>query len=666
MKKRQVQIIFAGLLTIAIISSIIFFMKQNNVHKAQEEISNEWISTLEKQEFKKLPELVSAKSKEKYNYSNEELIAKYTNIFSGIGVDKVTISNVEQNDENLSYQMKLHTSIGETTSFKYNTKISKIGDDYKIEWSPSLLFPNMNATDKISFNSTSASRGNIVDSNGLDLATNAEAFQAGIIPKDLGAGQTRELHINAISNFLKMPVSVIEANLAQSWVKDDYFVPLKTVADDEVKKMTGLQYKAVAVRYYPLGEVAANLIGYTGKVTAEDITKNPSLSADSSIGKSGLERSFDKDLRGSDGGNISLTDKMGKVKEVLLQSDVENGKDIQLTIDSQIQKRSFEALKNAVGSTVIMQPKTGALISLVTKPSFDPNKMVRGISQDEYDEYANNPDNPFTNRYAQRYAPGSTMKVVTAAVGLDAGTLKENKVRTIEGLQWQKDSSWGNYKVTRVTENTQVDYVKALIYSDNIFFAQEGLAMGEKTLRQGFEKFGFGKEYDLPFAMDAAQISTDKSFENEILLADTAYGQGQLLMSPIHQAVAYSAFANDGKIVSPHLIYKEKSIVTQATSKTAVDKINRALLQVVSAKNGTAHALNRTNSTLAAKTGTAELKLEQGTEGQQNSFLMAFDTKKENYIFLSFVENHKKSGKTATELAVDIIPELDKLQYTEN
>lgn len=665
LKKKTLLFVVGAVLILTIISSSAYFIHTNNIEKAQNKAVDHWVSLLKKQSFEKIPEAITKNSAKKQGYSDEELVAKYTNIFTGIGVSEVIISNMKIQDDTFTYQMKLHTAIGETSAFHYKSKIIKEGENYKVDWKPSLIFPNMNATDKISFNTTSAKRGNIVDFSGIELATFANAYQAGIIPQDLGTGSTRDANLKVISAFLEIPVNIIEDNLAKSWVKDDLFVPLKTLLEKNIKKMTGLQYKAVETRYYPLGEATANLIGYTGKVTAEDLEKNPSLTVDSIIGKTGLERTYDKELRGVDGGNISLTDDSGKVKDVLLNAEVENGENIHLTIDALLQRRAYTALKNSVGSTVIMQPKTGALLTLVTKPSFDPNLMVRGISQKAYDQYANDPDNPFISRYAQRYAPGSTLKAITAAVALDAGTLKENTVRKIDGLQWQKDSSWGNYKITRVTENAQVDYQKALIYSDNIFFAQEGLALGEKKLRAGFTKFGFGTNYDLPFSMKPSQISSDKKFKNDILLADTAYGQGQLLMSPIQQAVAYSAFANEGKIVSPHLIFKEKSKTTQAASKKSIAKVNRALLQVVSNKEGTAHLLNTADSTLAAKTGTAELKLQQGTDGQENSFLMAFDTKKENYILLSLVENHKETGKTATELAVKLIPELEKLQYSE-
>ncbi|GEK32886.1 penicillin-binding protein PBP4(5) [Kurthia sibirica] len=665
MNKRTLIIAISSIFALVLLIGGYFILTHEKNNNAQEKIAQQWISSLKNQEFEQIATLTTASSLKKQNYSAEELTAKYTTIFSGLGVEKVKISNIHVENMVLTYSMQLHTTIGKTTKFNYRAKIVKEDVDYKIAWQPNLIFPNMKATDKISLSNKAAIRGSIVDANNMALATQQKAFQAGIIPKELGNGAERKKNIAAISRFLDMPVTTIEAHLNKAWVKEFLFVPLKVVADEDVRKVTGLQYKATETRYYPLGEAAANLIGYTGKVTAEDIKKKPSLNTEAIIGKAGLERAYDAQLRGMDGGTISLTDEAGKVKDVLLKSEVENGQTIKLTIDAFIQKRAYHDLEKAAGSNVIMQPKTGALIALVSKPSFDPNQMVRGISQKAYDQYANNKNNPFMSRFAQRYAPGSTMKAITAAVGLDSGILTTKTQRKISGLQWQKNASWGKYKVTRVTANPVVDFEMALVESDNIFFAQEGLALGEKKLRAGFEKFGFGQDYDLPFAMEPAQISSDKKFNNDILLADTAYGQGQLLMSPIQQAVAYSAFANDGKIVRPHIIYGEKSVTSQAASKKAINQVNTALKKVVSSKKGTAHLLASNQYTLAAKTGTAELKLEQGTEGIQNSFLMVFDAQKKNYISVSVVENHKKTGSTATELAKDLIPELEKLTYNE-
>lgn len=665
MKKKPLLIGIIVVLVLAI-SGGSYYMAHKNAEQKATQKAKQFIQILTQQQFDQLPSVVSNQSLQKAHYTKQTFIDKYTNIFNGIGAENLKasdlkISKIKNGQFQFSYKLNLATGLGKLPTLSYKGKLIKQGKDYVIDWQPNLIFPHMEATDKISYTEDDAVRGKILDKNGSALATNAEFHQAGIIPKELGKGTERTENINAIAQQFHISVKEIEAKLDQKWVKEDLFVPLKVVEDDQIKKMTAVQYQAVDIRYYPLGKAASTMIGYTGKVTAEDLKKDKTLSADANIGKSGLERAYDKELRGKNGGKISLIDQNGKVKEVLLEAYREDGKDLQLTIDANTQVKAYNALDNATGATVIMQPKTGELSALVSKPSYDPNLMIRGISQKEYDAYLNDERKPFANRFTQRYAPGSTLKTVTASVALDAGTLTTDKTRTISGLKWQKDKSWGNYYITRVSNVPKVNLETAFIYSDNIFFAQTGLEMGEKVLRKGFNQFIFGEKLDLPFSMEPAQISNKTSFKSQILLADTAYGQGQVLMSPIQQAITYSAFANNGKIIYGHLLANEKTKAKDAVSSKSAEIVHQAMTQVIQNPNGTAHILNGISSTLAAKTGTAELKQTQGTKGQENSFIVAFDTKKsQEFLVLSVVEDHQKIGKTATELAKPLIKELEK------
>ncbi|WP_397536872.1 penicillin-binding transpeptidase domain-containing protein [Rummeliibacillus pycnus] len=664
--KSKALLISIIVILIAVISSGSYYMAQQNAEQKAEQKAKKFVEIITKQQFNLLPSLVSNNALKKYDYNKQALIDKYSNIFHGIGAENmkasdVTVSKIKRGQYEFTYKLSLVTALGRIPTLSYKGMLVKQGKDFVVDWNPELIFPHMEATDKISYTEEDAIRGKILDKNGNELATNAEFRQAGIIPKELGDGSKKEENIKTIAKQFDMTEKEIKTKLSQNWVKEDLFVPLKVINNDQIMKMTGVQYQAVDIRYYPLAEAASTMIGYTGKVTQEDLEKDATLSADAIIGKSGLERAYDKELRGKNGGKISLKDKNGKVKEVLLEAYREDGKDIKLTIDAKTQLKAYDALENAAGASVVMQPKTGELLALVSKPSYDPNKMIRGISQQDYDAYMNDEQKPFTNRFTQRFAPGSTLKTVTASVALDAGALTTNKVRTIQGLKWQKDKSWGNYFVTRVSNVPKVNLQTALIYSDNIFFAQEGLEMGENILRKGFNKFIFGEKLDLPFDMKPAQISNNESFKSDILLADTAYGQGQVLMSPIQQAITYSAFASNGKVVYAHLLKDQQTKTKNAVSAKSANIVKNAMVQVVQNTNGTAHSLNGISSTLAAKTGTAELKQTQGTEGQENSFVVAFDTKKKHeFLVLSVVEDHKKVGKTATELVKPLIQTLEK------
>ena len=517
----------------------------------------------------------------------------------------------------------------------------------------------MAGQDKVSISVDEAVRGEIVDRNKTPLAANGTLYQLGVIPGQLGDGEDKESRIKAIAKQFDLTEKAIQQALDQSWVQDDYFVPLKIV-EPTADLPTGASIQETAGRTYPLGEAAAQLIGYVGDITAEDVEKDDTLASNGKIGRSGLEAAFDKELRGKNGGKIAITDEKGTERKALIETKKTDGKTIQLTIDAKAQKIAFDSLKNQAGSTVVTEPTTGDLLVLASSPSFDPNKMTNGISQEDYDAYHNNKDLPFISRFATGYAPGSTFKTITAAIGLDNGTINPETVLSINGLKWQKDSSWGDYFVTRVSDVASVNLRNALIYSDNIYMAQQTLAMGEDKFRAGLEKFIFGEELDLPIAMNPAQISNDKSFNSEILLADTGYGQGELLINPIQQVAMYSVFANQGSLVYPRLVMgAETKTKKELISPETISLINEDLKAVVTDENGTAHSLAALGLPLAAKTGTAEIKEKQDEKGQENSFLFAFDAQNQKYLMVSMLEDRQENS-SATALAPDLLSYLSE------
>ena len=362
-------------------------------------------------------------------------------------------------------------------------------------------------------------------------------------------------------------------------------------------------------------------------------------------------------MRGENGGKIAITDEDGAEKAVLLEKERADGKDIQLTINAQAQKTAFDSLQNQPGATVVTEPKTGDLLVLASSPSYDPNKMTQGISQEDYDAYEQNEDLPFISRFATAYAPGSTFKAITGAIGLENGTIDPTQSIAIDGLKWQKDSSWGDYFVTRVTDVASVNLKDALVYSDNIYMAQQTLSMGEDAFRDGLSKLIFGETLDLPIAMNPAQISNEDSFNSDILLADTGYGQGELLLNPIQQAAIYSVFANQGKLVYPRLVKEAEQKDKEVFKAETIDQINQDLTAVVSDPNGTAHSLAALNIPLAAKTGTAEIKEKQDEKGQENSFLFAFDSQDQGFLMVSMLED-RQENQSATGLAPELLTYL--------
>ncbi len=636
--------------------------KTNQHLAAAKKTLTTFVKALNENDFDALPQLMTDNSLTDNAYDDTQLVEKYQAIYTGIGAENYTADDLtvtkstDSQTYDFSYTASMSTSLGELTALTYKGTISVDGTDALIEWSPEMIFPSMSGQDKVSITVDTATRGEILDRNNQPLAENGTLYQLGIIPGELGTGDEKTANIKAIAEQFNVTEETINTALSQSWVQDDYFVPL-SIVDNTADLPTGASIQETTGRRYPLGEAAAQLIGYLGNVTAEDIESNPSLSSNSQIGRAGLEAAYDDTLRGENGGQITITDEEGTEKEVLLAKDRQDGADIQLTIDQEAQQIAFDALDGQAGATVVTEPKSGDLLVLASSPSYDPNLMTNGISQEAYDAYENDEKLPFISRYTTAYAPGSTFKTITAAIGLENSTIDPEQSMDISGLKWQKDSSWGDYYVTRVTDVASVNLQQALVYSDNIYMAQQTLAMGEDAFREGLSSLIFGEDLDLPFSMNAAQISNEDTFNSEILLADTGYGQGELLMNPIQQATTYSVFANQGKLVYPKLLLDAETKDKEVFKPDTIAQINNDLQAVVSDANGTAHTLASLGIPLAAKTGTAEIKDTQDEQGQENSFLFAFDSEDQGYLLLSMLDD-REEGQSATKLAPDLLTYL--------
>ena len=636
--------------------------------KAAMEVAASFITALEKQDYTAMSQLVSEESLTTIDYTKESMAERYETVYGGVGAaelnvsDNTTVTQEEGADHyDLSYTVNMETALGTLDEKKYETTLSKTDDGYKVDWNTHLIFPDMEPTDKVSLTTTVGERGDILDKNGSPLATEGTSWQAGMQPSALGEGDQRTTNLEKIAETYDVTVEELESLLEQGWVTPDSFVPFKGMPQDaELPQVTGVVYQEVTARTYPLNEAAAHLIGYVGEVSAEDIEKDPTLRTGDVIGKSGLEATYDERLRGQKGGRIEILTDDSELKMVLQETEVQNGEDITLTINAEIQQAAYDQLTGQSGSAVFMNPTDGSLLALVSTPSYDANLMSSGISSEQYQAYVDDPMSPFLARYAAGYAPGSTFKVVTAGIGLDAGTIIPEETQEISGLSWQKDESWGDYKVTRVKDVASVNLADAFAYSDNIYFARQALDMGRDTYEAGLKQYIFGEDLKLPIAMNPAQISNSGTLDSEGMLADTAFGQGELLLSPIQQAVTYTPFANNGKLVYPKLTADQETAETkQPVTPESAAIVKEDLVQTVQKEYGSSHKLAVIDQKTAAKTGTAETR-ESETEGEDaetNGFLMAFDAENSSYLMVAMIE-----GESSGAVIDKMLPVLEKME----
>lgn len=622
-----------------------------------ENILNEYISKINEAKYNEMYEMISDRSKGQI--TEEDFVKRNKNIYEGIDMSnlKIDIKNIEK-ESSKKYAITYITSMnvsGQNISFENRSNIIKEDNKLKIDWSSNMIFPNLNVTDKVKVSTSKAIRGKILDRNGKELATNGKISSVGIVPGKLGENKTES--INKIAELLNLSSETIENKLKASWVKDESFVPIKNVSMDENDlKEKLLQIKGVMIsstngRIYPLGEAAAHLTGYIQSITKEELEKNPEYSSTSLIGKTGLEKRYEKELKGKDGIEIYITDSEGNKKDTIIKKEKVDGENIKITIDSIIQNNLYKELKNDEGLFVVMNHKTGEIIALVSTPSYNVNKMALGVSSEEWKELQENEKTPLLARYTQKYCPGSTFKPITGAIGLSTNSLKTTDIFSYSGKSWQKDKSWGDYNITTLTAYSGEKNLKnALIHSDNIYFAQATLQIGKDNFINGLKKLKFGEDIDFELNLSKSQFSNSDTIKSETLLADSGYGQGQILVNPIHMASIYSSFANNGNMVKPYLKYKENKeteyLAKDVFTKDAVKEIKNDLIQVVENPEGTAKDMKINGVTIAGKTGTAELKVSKDSEGDTIGWFDCFTVDDSNmpYVIVGMVEKANKNG----------------------
>lgn len=652
-KKRRVILIsciIAALCILVGISSYAFINRPT-----PEGVLAKYMSYINSKNYEKMYDLISEGSKE--GISKEEFINRNKKIYEGIESKnlKVTIKNVI--DHNGSKTVDYDTSM-ETIAGHLNFNNKAILNKNRIEWNSSVIFPELLNDDKVKVNSINGKRGSILDRNGTVLAGNGKVASVGLVPGKMNKSSLED--IKKIAEILSMPEDTINKKLSESYVKPDSFVPLKSIGEKDTKiketllKIPGIMISRVDARVYPLGEAASHLTGYVQNISGEELKnlKGKSYDAGSIIGKIGVEKLLENKLHEENGHRISIADKNGKNKKTLAEKAPENGEDIKLTIDASIQSKLYNQLKNDKSSSVVMNKSTGEILALVSTPSYDPNEFVLGMSSNRWQELNNNENKPMYNRFKAALTPGSSLKPIIGAIGLTTGTITHDENFGHSGLSWKKDESWGKYEVTTLKDyGNNVVMRNALIYSDNIYFAKAALKIGGDTLAKQLLNMGFSEEIPFEFGLTKSQFGKDNKFSTEVQLADSGYGQGQVLVNPVHMASMYTALLNEGNMIKPYLVYKESGpeiLKKQVFSQAAANTVRDDLIKVVEDPNGTGHSAKINGITIGGKTGTAEIKASKDDKsGTELGWFVAFTADKNSdkpYLALTMVEDVKSRG----------------------
>lgn len=648
---------FRNILLFSLLIIIVISVSCSKINKYEETFNTfkeKWINN----DFSGMYSMLSDNSKK---YIDEEtFVNRYTNIYSAINLKDLEIEisgDIIKNEDyyTVPFSFKATTVAGELNISDYKVNIYKEDKEYLINWDESLIFPNMIEGDKVYVRTISHTRGKILDRNDNILAEDGTISVVGIHPSKFDL-ENREAKITELANTLDISEETI-INKLNANSNPEYFVPIVDILSNDEKLTTlvnrsdeGIIINQKNSRVYNGGKAFGRLIGYVGSITAEELESksDKGYTQTSLIGKAGIEQVYEDTLRGEDGAEIYLSRNNEEIS--ILKKEVVNGADIKLTIDSTLQTNSYAQLNGEKGAVTAIDPKTGEVLALVSAPSYDSNMFTTYVTKTKAAEREANNYTDQINRFSKTYAPGSTMKLLTASIGLNNGILNADESVTIDSQSWQKDSSWGNYFITRVNNiTTPITLREAAKYSDNIYFAQLALKIGSENLLNGIKGFGIGEELTFEYPMTNSSISNSGSLDSEILLADTGYGQGELMVTPLNMALAYSALANDGNIMNPRLVLTSDSSSTVWKESAIKSEYLPTLIEDFSAMvndaDGSAHSAQIDGFNIAAKTGTAEIKASQDdTTGTENGWFVAVDTTSSKLAVAMIVEDVKNRG----------------------
>ena len=627
---------------------------------------------LNEKKYDELYEILTTDSKEyiKEEFGGKEgFVNKYSAIYSAMGVNNIKIDVGEIKDKSeIPITISMNTIGGKLKYEDAIIKLKKEDDKYKICWNESLILPDMVQGDKIRVKVSNGNRGEILDRDGNLLAYNGEVNYINIDPKLF-----KKEDISDLAKALDISEEYIEKKIENN-INPDYAINIVKVSkyeEDKVQealKIEGVMSQVGASRVYAKGEAFGSLLGYIGDITAEELEKNAGkgYTTSSQVGKNGLEQVYEDTLRATDGVHIYI--ERGGEDITLAKIKSSDGKDIKLAIDSDLQKSVYDQMDNEKGASIAMNSATGEVLAMVSSPSYDSNTMVTYKTKTIAKEWEENKNASFDNRANNLYSPGSTMKLITASIGMENKAIDPNEKMKIEGVNWQKSSSWGNYKVTRVKNVSSVNLYDAVVNSDNIYFADKAIKIGSENLIEGAKKFGLGADIKFEYPMSNSQISNSGAIDSEILLGDTGYGQGEVLTTPLQITMAYSALGNEGKIMTPRLVLsenKEEKVYSEAIQKKYLKELQKDFAGVINDSNGSGYLCKIEGVNLAGKTGTAEIKSTKEDEtGNENSWFVAVDMDNSKLAISMVMENMK--DKSTSKYLVPKVKNIMKSYISED
>lgn len=603
-------------------------------------------------------------------FGKAQIVERNAKIHADLGVKEIHYEQITPLDASSGGNQRFYTAdaryLTRYGELKKKVTLSFIwhpaAESWQLDWTPAIILPGLKEQGQVHVESLKARRGEIYDRSGWPLAVNRSFVQVNLVPRNFDAERASD-----VETLLGLSAGTVETKLSQSWVREDTLVPIALLPD--LRKIDyaqfqnlGLSWQEVQLRDYPFDESMAQLIGYVSRVSAEDLEKdeNAELEETELIGRCGLEQVYDARLRGKNGCRVYVG---GDYEQTLLEVPAEDGENLQLTLDALAQRAIYEELKNYNATVTAVDPLSGEILALVSTPSYKAMDFVLGISNDAYAALLNDPRQVLQGKYALSYTPGSTQKILTSIIALSQGLITPEEKLFIQGKTWQLDDSWGDYAVTRYHELDQnFSLADAITYSDNIFFARLACKLGASSFNRGMRALGIGDNpcRDYPFRPSQIANAGEIGEKQSVLLADSGYGQGEILLSPLQLTSIYAAVLNQGKLMDLRLlISNENNCKRVLLSPESCEVLKKAMERVV--EENYTKQLKKENFRIAGKSGTAELGLDEKGEMGIDSWFIGYNADHPAYVMsLTLFHSEKEEDLLAMKLFGDILENLER------
>ena len=525
-----------------------------------------------------------------------------------------------------------------------------------------------------------APRGTFYDRNGELLVTNRPGFSVSLLP--LTAPISDDV-IARLSDLLKVPTDEIKTKIAGHSgfnpirIKTDVTPDIVSIIEEQKSQYPGVVIEVTPIRDYILKQEGAHTFGYVSEINDTELEKmkDEGYKSGDIIGKFGIEKIYDKELRGENGGQQVEVDVSGKPVQILGRKEPVPGDDLELTIDINLQQAAEKAVDEQLtqigahaAAAVVMNPQTGEILAMVSRPAFDPNLFAHGISSKDWNQLNNNPYHPMDNKtITGEYPPGSTFKIVTGTAALTEGVVTPDEQIFDSGHHWiipkgnadGEALGWLNFRT-------------ALAHSDNVYFYEMGNRLGIDRLEKYARMFGLGAKtgIDLPYeasGLVANRRYKEKNFDDgEWYLSETfdaAIGQGFNLVTPLQAAMVMGEIAADGKRYKPHVVNRiiapdgsvvkdfQPELLSQLDVPEEDIKLVQDGLHDVTKYGTAASSFRGFTVDIAGKTGTAE-----NSQGRDHGWFVAYGPfDNPNVVVAVIVENGGYGSQSAVPIGRKIL-----------